>query len=76
MSRVWGLFICLAVLAPVGAFAQPKGREPAPACVAACTETCQKDLAAAGCNPAVGLTACRIRQDQCVAACSKKCPRS
>jgi hypothetical protein len=58
------------------ALAQTKRAEPAPACVATCTDTCQKELTAGGCNPAVGLTSCRIKQDQCVAICTRKCPRA
>lgn len=64
-----------AALAPAGVLAQAK-REPPAACVASCTEACQKELVSSGCNPAIGLTACRIRQDQCVAHCTRKCPHA
>jgi hypothetical protein len=53
-----------------------RAEPPAPACVATCTETCEKELTAGGCNPAVGLTSCRIKQDQCVSVCTRKCPRA
>jgi hypothetical protein len=73
--RAARILVCLIALLPEAAFAQGRRvAEPAPVCVATCTETCQKELTANGCNPAVGLTSCRIRQDQCVAACTRKCP--
>jgi hypothetical protein len=58
------------------ALAQTRRAEPPPACVATCTDTCQKELTEGGCNPAVGLTSCRVKQDQCVAVCTRKCPRA
>jgi hypothetical protein len=78
--RRWRFLLGLmAVLAgsPQASVAQTRRAEPPPpACVATCSDTCQKELTEGGCNPAVGLTSCRIKQDQCVAVCARKCPRA
>ena len=70
------LLMCVAALSSSAAFAQGRAKEPAPVCVASCTETCQKESMSNGCNPAVGLTSCRIKQDQCISACTRKCPHA
>ncbi len=74
---MWRLVILAAFLLPPQAHAQVRNRrELPPACTSACVETCRSEVESGGCNPAVGLTACRLREDQCVAACARKCPRS
>jgi hypothetical protein len=82
IQRLVFFLVALVALSPGAAVAQTlfaqsrRVAEPTPACVAGCTDTCQKELVAVGCNPAVGLTSCRIRQDQCVSVCTRKCPPS
>ncbi|MBX9739304.1 MAG: hypothetical protein K2X62_04495 [Beijerinckiaceae bacterium] len=49
--------------------------EVAKVCRSECEETCKAEGAQQGCNPAMGLTSCRIRQDRCVATCERKCPK-
>jgi hypothetical protein len=66
---------CLMALLSTAVQAQ-KNTDSGPVCRTKCEETCQGEDTQRGCNLAVGLTACRVLHDRCVATCSRKCPRS
>lgn len=73
MIRFFALVIslCCAVF-PLAA--QPV-TEAAQVCRTGCESTCRQEGLREGCNPAMGLTSCRIKQEKCVQACERKCPK-
>ena len=73
MSRYIALASLLFLVAGP-AVAQGESQE-ARTCRSTCVEACTAEGAQQGCNIAMGLTSCRIRQERCVNACQKKCPR-
>lgn len=67
--------VILLLSAPALAQSGAQRRDPEPACAAQCEATCKAEEERVGCNPAIGLTSCRIKQDQCTSVCTRKCPR-
>lgn len=74
MIRSLTVALCL-IAVSTATLAQPKP-DTGPVCREKCEEVCTAENKAEGCNIAVGLTACRIKQERCMNACTRKCPRS